>query len=156
MRVEALRDQLRQPGARIGVGVWLMPMNYLGKEETIAVRLDVQPLDARLAYLETLPSGARFSGLTRPDGHDKLVTLLRDLARGIHTRDCLLVYMLDLLLFAMEVDERERFWAEVLVLPYPRTKLILAIPEKASDLLSFELRRRYSAQIAEGSLEQDD
>jgi len=65
----------------------------------------------------------------------------------------LLVYTLDLLLFALEVNERERFWHETLQgLPYPRTRLILAVPEKASELFSFDLRRRYSPQMAEGAL----
>lgn len=154
MKIETLRDQLRQPGVRLGVGVWLMPMEYLGKEETIAVRLDVQAMDARLAYLESLPAGAKFSGLTALDGYQNLTRLMRDLSQRIHRRDCLLVHTLDLLLLALEVNERERFWHEVLQgLPYPRTRLILVVPEKAPELLSYELRRRYAAQIAEGSLE---
>lgn len=154
MKIETLRDQVRQPGARLGVGVWLMPMEYLDKDETIAVRLDVQALDARQAYLGSLPPGAQFSGLTAPEGYQNLTRLMRDLSQRIHRRDCLLVHTLDLLLLALEVDERERFWHEALQgLPYPRTKLILAVPEKASELFSFDLRRRYALQTAEGSLE---
>jgi len=154
MKIETLRDQLRQPGARLGVGVWLMPMEYLGKEETIAVRLDVQALDARQAYLESLPAGTKFTGLTAPEGYQNLTRLMRDLSQRIHRRDCLLVHTLDLLLLALEVNERERFWDEALHgLPYPRTRLILAVPEKAPELISYELRRRYAPQIAEGSLE---
>jgi hypothetical protein len=154
MKIEALRDELRQPGVRVGIGVWLMPLEYVGKEEAIAARLDLQALDARLAYLESLPAGVRFSGLTRPDGYQNLTRLLRDLSQRIHRRDCLLVHTLDLLLLGLEVTERNLFWYDVLGrLPYPRTKLILAIPEKASELFSFDLRRRYTAQVAEGSLE---
>jgi hypothetical protein len=154
MNVRTLRDELRQPGARVGVGVWLMPREYLGREEAIAARLDVQALDARGAYLQSLSAGARFSGLTRPEGYQNLTRLLRDLARSTHKRDCLLVYALDLLLLALEVNEREYFWRDVLEgLPYPRTKLILSIPEKASELFPFALHRRYAAQIAEGSLD---
>lgn len=154
MKIETLRDQLRQPGARLGVGVWLMPMEYLGKEETIAVRLNVQGLDVRQAYLESLPAGTKFSALTAPEGYQNLTSLMRDLSQRVHRRDCLLVHTLDLLLLAMEVNERERFWHEALQgLPYPRTKLILAVPEKASELFSFDLRRHYATQIAEGSLE---
>ena len=154
MKIEILRDELRQPGARIGIGIWLMPLEYLGKEEAVAARLDLQALDARLAYLESLPAGARFSGLTRPDGYQNLTRLLRDLSQRIHQRDCLLVHTLDLLLLGLEVTERSLFWYDVLGrLPYPRTKLILAIPEKASELFSFDLRRRYTAQVAEGCLE---
>lgn len=154
MRIEALRDTLRQPGARIGVGVWLMPMAYIGDEEALAVRLDIQALDARQAYLEALPPGACFSGLTRPDGYQNLTQLLRALSRSTHRRDCLLIHTLDLLLLALEVDDRERFWREALEgLPYPRTKLILAVPDKATDLFPFHLRWRYQAQVAEGELE---
>jgi hypothetical protein len=153
MKIETLRDQLRQPGARLGVGVWLMPMEYVGKEETIAVRLDVQALDARQAYLGSLPPKARFSGLTAPEGYQNLTRLMWDLSQRIHRRDCLLMHTLDLLLLALEVDERERFWHEALHgLPYPRTKLILVVPEKASELFSFDLRRHYATQIAEGFL----
>lgn len=154
MKIETLRDQLRQPGARLGVGIWLMPMEYLGKEETLAVRLDVQVLDARQAYLDSLPQGAQFSGLTTPEGRQNLIRLARDLSQRTHRRDCLLVHTLDLLLLALEVNERDHFWHDALRgLPYPRTKLILAVPEKASEFLSFDLRRRYATQIAESSLE---
>jgi hypothetical protein len=154
MKIETLRDELRQPGARVGVGVWLMPMEYLGREEGIAARLDVQALDARLAYLESLPAGARFSGLTRPDGYQNLTSLLRDLSQRTHRRDCLLVHTLDLLLLALEVNEREYFWRDALGgLPYTHTKLILAVPEKAFELFSLDPRRRYAAQMAEGPLE---
>jgi hypothetical protein len=154
MKIETLRNQVRQPGARLGVGIWLMPMEYLGKEETIATRLDVQALDARQAYLDSLPQGAQFSGLTTPEGYQSLTRLVRDLSQRTHRRDCLLVHTLDLLLLALEVNEREYFWRDALQgLPYPRTKLILAVPEKASELFSFDLRRRYATQMAEGSLE---
>ena len=154
MKIETLRDQLREPGARLGVGAWLMPMEYEGKEETIAVRLGVQALDARQAYLDSLPQAAQFSGLTAFEGYQNLIRVMRDLSQRIHQRNCLLVYTLDLLLLALEVNERERFWHESLQgLPYPPTRLILAVPEKAPELFSYELRRRYAPQIAEGSLE---
>lgn len=154
MEIKNLIQELCQPSARVGVGVWLMPRYYLGQEETIAARLSVQALDARQAYLRQLPEGARFSGLSRRDGHQKLTRLLRDLAEGVHQRDCLLVHTLDLLLLGLEVDERERFWRDVLEgIPYPRAKLILSVPERASHLFPFEFARHYSAQIAEGPIE---
>ncbi len=153
MNVEALRDTLRQPGARIGVGAWLMPCSYLGQEADIAVRLNVQAIDARKVYLQRLPEGTRFSGLTRPDGYQNLMSLMRTLTQSIYMRDCLLVHTLDLLLLGLEVKERGRFWHEVLIgLPYPRTKLILTVPETASELFPFGLQRHYPTQVAEGSL----
>lgn len=154
MKIETLCNQVRQPGARLGVGIWLMPMEYLGREETVATRLGAQALDARQTYLDSLPHGARFSGLTVSDGYQNLTHLVRDLSQRMHRRDCLLVHTLDLLLLALEVNDRECFWRDALQgLPYPRTKLILALPEKASELFSFDLQRRYAAQMAEGFLE---
>ena len=154
MNVKTLRDELRQPGARVGVGLWLMPREYLGKEDAIAAQLDIQALDARQAYLQNLPPGARFSGLTRPDGYQNLINLLRNLTQSIHNRDCLLVHTLDLLLLALEVNEREYFWHNALAgLPYPHTKLILAIPEKTTELFPSQLKNRYSLQIVQGTFD---
>jgi hypothetical protein len=152
MDVRTLVQQLRQPGARNGVGVWLLPQSLLGKEETLAVQLNLHPLDARQAYLDQMPAGARFSGLTRPNGHHKLLDLLRHLIAGTHSRDCLLVHTLDLLLLGLEVDERERFWRGALLgLPYPQTKLVLVVPEHGSSLFAHELAQRYAALVARGA-----
>lgn len=150
MDIRSLAQQLRRPGARIGVGVWLLPREWLGREKELAVRLNLQPLDARHAYLDSLPEGAHFSGLTRPDAHQKLLDLLRRLIAQTHSRDCLLVHTLDLLLLGMEVDERERFWRGALEgLPYPRTRLILTLPEHADALFPPE---QYDSRVARGSL----
>jgi hypothetical protein len=154
MDIRELRDRLRQPGARTGVGVWLMPHHYLGHEAEIAIRVDIEALDAREAYLKSLPEGARFSGLTRPNGYERLTRLLHDLTRTTHQRDCLLVHTLDLLLLGLEVNERQRFWSETLDgLPYPRTRLILAVPEKATEIIAASLQRRYTVRIAFGTIE---
>lgn len=153
MDIHSLVQQLRQPGARAGVGVWLLPPELLGQVEIIAIQLNLQPIDARQAYLERLPAGARFSGLTRPDGHQKLLDLMRALIEGTHSRDCLLIYNFDLLLLGLEVDERERFWHAALEgLPYPHTKLVLTLPEHAHVLFPLELSQRYSTLIAQGNL----
>lgn len=154
MHIRELCDLVRQPGARTGVGIWLMPHNYLGQEADIAVRLGIEALDAREAYLTSLGEGARFSRLTQPDGYQHLTRLLYDLTRTTHQRDCLLVHTLDLLLLGLEVNERQRFWSETLDgLPYPRTRLILAVPEKATEILAASLQRRYAARIAYGAIE---
>jgi len=153
MDIRSLVQQLRQPGARAGVGVWLLPREYLGREETLAMPLNLHPIDGRQAYLERLPAGARFSGLTRPDGHQKLLDLLRVLTAGTYARDCLLVHTFDLLLLGLEVYEREYFWQAALEgLPYPRSKLVLTLPEHAHALFPPQLAQRYAALIAQGSL----
>lgn len=48
--VRKLLEQLRQPGARIGVGLWLLPDEYVGKEEQLAERLGLYLLDLRKVY----------------------------------------------------------------------------------------------------------
>jgi len=151
MDIRSLVQQLRQPGARSGVGIWLLPREYLGREESLAVPLNLHAIDARQTYLERLPAGARFSGLTRPDGHQKLLDLLRTLTTGIYPRDCLLVHTLDLLLMGLEVDERIHFWRAALEgLPYPRSKLVLTLPEHAHALFPTYLAQRYAGFIAQG------
>jgi len=152
--IHALLRQLRQSGARIGVGIWLIPDEYLGKEAELASSLNLHPIDAPKAYLERLPDGARFSGLSRPEGHHKLLEMIRHLCATTHPRDCLLLHTLDLLLLGLEVEERRHFWQAVLGgIPYPTTRLVLTLPEKAGALFSTELARQYAAQVARGRLE---
>ncbi|NPV84911.1 MAG: hypothetical protein HPY45_02725 [Anaerolineae bacterium] len=128
-----------------------MPIQYFGKEEQIAIRLNIHALDARQEYLQTLPEGARFSGLTCADGHHNLIRMLIGLTDRIHPSDCLLVYNLDLLVLGLDVNERERFWREVLEgLPYPRTKLILSVPDTASQVFPLVLQQEYPSRIARG------
>ena len=153
MDAKTLIQQLRRSDARFGISVWLTPKEYLGKEQEIATQLDIHPLDARDAYLAQLPPDAKFSGLTRPGGHQHLLRLLRQLAETTHHRDILLVHTLDLLLLGLEVDERERFWRGVLGgIPYPRTRLVLSIPEKAPELLPYSVAHQYANRIAEGKI----
>lgn len=154
MNIHELLQEIRQPAARLGIGVWLLPRNLLGQEDNLAFRLDLQSIDAPDVYVKNLPEGARFSGLTtRRGGYQKLLDLLRTLASRKHERDCLLVHTLDLLLLALEVDERELFWRTALGgLPYPRSKLVLTLPEQAHSLFPLELAQQYSALVAQGDL----
>ncbi|WP_322507632.1 hypothetical protein [Anaerolinea sp.] len=148
--IHTLVQQLRQPGARVSVGVWFFPMMYLGREEDISVSLNVEPLDARQAYLEHLPEGAKHSGLRTRHAHEKLFEFIHSVGNTTYTRNCVLVHTFDLLLLGMEVDAREHFWNSALALPYLRTKLVIALPENARYLLSNS--SRFISQIAEGLL----
>lgn len=148
--IHTLVQQLRQPDARISVGVWFLPSEYLGQEEIIAWRLGLQPLDARRAFLERLPEGATHTGLRTRFAHEKLFEFINTIGRGKCDRRCLLLHTFDLLLLALEVDAREQFWNAALMLPYLQTKLIIALPENARFLLSNT--SRFVIQIAEGTL----
>lgn len=149
LTIHDLIQKLRQSG-RVSVGVWFLPAEYIGKEVDIAARLNLAPLDAREAYLDWLPEGTRFSGLTTPNGDYKLLDFLRYFGRNIYARDCLLIYTFDLLLLGLEVDKRQRFWPAALSLPYLRTKLVITLVEDASFLLNDLCR--FSDQIAWGNL----
>lgn len=154
MDIRTLTHQLRQPGVRFGIGLWLLPPTALGLMDTFAARLNLHPVDARLAYISQLPAGAHYSGLTQVNGHHKLLDLFRHLASETHPRDCLLIHTLDIMLWGLEVDERERFWNVVFEgLPYPRTRLVLTLPQGSSALLDHSSRQRYTAYLAEGLLE---
>lgn len=155
MDVKALRKEI-EPPARFGVGLWVMPQVYVGKERDLAVRLDADVCDARTVYLQTLPSGSRFSGLTQPGrGAQRLYQAIYDLCHKKQSRTCLLVHTLDLLVFGLSDDERAKFWTLALDIPYPRTRLILTLPEASyDDLVSLPVRERFASRIAQGGLEQ--
>ncbi|GAP08697.1 hypothetical protein ATHL_03604 [Anaerolinea thermolimosa] len=148
--IRTLVQQLRQPGSRVSVGVWFFPVMHLGHEEDIAVSLNMEPLDARQAYLERLPEGAKHSGLRTRYAHEKLFEFINSIGNSTYKRNCLLLHTFDLLLLGMEVDAREQFWNATLALPYLQTKLIIALPETAHYLLNNSLR--FAPQIAEGAV----
>lgn len=136
---------------RNSVGVWFVPLEYLEREEkNIENKLGLKLLDARTAFLESLPKGATHSGLKAPSAQDKLSEFIRAMGDKIYDRDCLLIHTFDLLLLALEVDARKAFWNAVLPLPYLPTKLVIALPEKGEFLLSV-LQQRVS-QVARGTL----
>jgi len=154
--IQTLLEQLRQPGARIGIGIWFLPDEYLGAENSLAERLNIYPVDIRQVFLERLPKEARFSGLTRRDGYQKLLDTIRFIVTKSYPRDCVLGHTLELLLFGLDVDERQRFWQAVLEgIPYPITRLVLTLPEKASSLFPHNYYQRFSNQVASGILEKN-
>ena len=144
MNLKELRDQLRRPGLRHRTGVWLMPTNLLGTERQIAARLNFEPLDLRTAFLDTLPPGTRYTGLTRPNGYLKLLQTLEDIGQSTHKQDCALIYHLDLLLSGVEVYGRDAFWQEVYNgLPYLSTALVLTLPKQAQKLFPAVLQAQW-------------
>lgn len=154
MDIQTLRKAI-DPPARIGIGLWVLPQKYLGKERDLAVRLDAGALDAREAYLKTLPVGSRFSGLTEPGkGAQRLFEAIYAICQAPQARACLLVHTLDLLLFGLSVSEREQFWKSGLAgIAYPKTRLILTIPEASfAPLVSPAAQAQFAGQIAEGEL----
>lgn len=155
MTPKELRNTLRHLGLRHRVGVWLMPTRLLGNGKQEAARLNIEPLDIRTAFLNTLPSDTLYTGLTRPNGYLKLLQTLEDIGRNVHKQDCLLIYNLDLLLSGLEVNGRKSFWQEMFNgLPYPSTALILVLPDHAKELFPTVLQTQWENdnRIARGVL----
>lgn len=152
MNVNEFLEEIRRPGVRSGIGVWLLPPEQIGQEFRLALTYDLYPLDARQAFVDRLPQGAKYSGLTAPNGYQKLVEFIRLLLDGgPYPRDCLLVFNLDLLLLGLDIDGRKNFWFTTMGdFPYPRTKLILALNESAYSLIPDEIINRYRKRVILG------
>lgn len=123
---------LRRHTLRTRVGVWCMPLSYVGQESEVAALLNIEAVDVRQPVLEALPAGTRYVNLT----FEKVLEALDSIASGTGHTDCPLVYNLDLLLAGLSRGDRQRVW-ETLVdgLPYRKRALLLAIPETASPVL---------------------
>lgn len=155
--IRTLRKAIAPP-ARMGMGLWVMPQEYLGQERDLAVRLDAAAVDARTIYLDSVPPGSRFSGLTEPgQGAQRLYEALYRVSQMRQAHICLLVHTLDLLLFGLRNDARgdecAQFWKQVLAIPYPTTRLVLTIPAGAySRLVPPSVQASFADRIAEGGL----
>jgi hypothetical protein len=106
------------------------------------------------SLFRSTPVASPLLRVDRPNGHQKLLGLLRTIVDTTYSRDCVLGYCLDLLLSGLEVDERQRFWQAALAgMPYPKTRLLLTLPQKAKMLIPTSISQRFSTQIALGKLD---
>ncbi len=123
---------LRSPVLRVRTGLWLMPLQYLGKEEDEAARLGIDALDIRRPILAGLPPDARFTGLSVVN----LVEILDSVAQARDGNDCVLVYNLDLALARLRRQERLAVWQNLFVdFGYRARALLLTMPANADHLL---------------------
>jgi len=155
MNPRELRQHLREPGLRQRIGIWLTPLECMGKEREDADRLSIEHLDLRQAYLNSLPKGTRYAGLSRPDGPQHLLKVLDEVGHRTHSTDCILAYHIDLLLSGLTYEGRDIFWKELYSgLPYLLTAIILSLPEKADTLFQPSHLERWESdsRLARGSL----
>jgi len=133
--VQALIDFLRRHTLRTRIGLWRMPLDWVGKEPDVATRLQIDAFDVRQAIQQQLPEGTRYVRLTL----EKVLEALDLVASSERRRDCVLVYNLDLLLAGLKRNERQRVWESLLGgLPYRQYALLLAIPATAVQVLPTE------------------
>jgi hypothetical protein len=107
-------------------------MEYLGQEADEAVRLGLEALDLSKYWLDNLPEGTRFIGLTP----NKLLECLDEIAEISGGNDCVLIYNFDLLLAHLKQSERKILWDGLYSYMHHRTRaLLIVMPETAVDLL---------------------
>lgn len=130
--VRELIRLLRRHTLRTRVGVWCMPLSYIGQEAEVAARLDLDAVDVRAPILESLPTNTRYVNLT----FEKVLEALDSIAGSTGQTDCAFVYNLDLLLTGLSREDRQRVWESLVDgLPYRPRALLLAIPETAYSAL---------------------
>jgi len=113
-------------------GIWLMPVNMLGKEPDYAARLNLDAVDIRTPLLESLPEGTRFLGLSG----DKVFHLLDHICEHSKGSSCLLVYNVDLLLARLRLQDRVYVWSQLYnAFPHRKRALVIVMPEGADQLL---------------------
>jgi hypothetical protein len=113
-------------------GIWLMPVNLLGKEPDQAARYNLDAIDIRNPLLENLPEGTRFLGLSG----NKILQLLDHICENAKGSSCLLIYNLDLLLARLRQEERVYVWSQLYnAFPHRKRALIIVMPEGADQLL---------------------
>lgn len=123
---------LRSRVLRVRTGLWLIPLQYLGKEEDEAARLGIDALDIRHPILADLPVGARFTGLSEV----RLLEILNGIAQARGGSDCVLVYNLDLALARLRHQERLDIWRNLFGdFGYRARALLLTMPANADHLL---------------------
>jgi hypothetical protein len=133
--VKELIDLLRRHALRTRVGLWRMPLKWVGQEPDIATRLQIEAFDIREAIKPRLPEGTRYVRLTP----EKTLEALDSIANLQGRMDCVLVYNLDLLLASLKWEGRQRVWESLLDgLPYRQRALLLAVPTTADQVLPSE------------------
>lgn len=133
--VRALIALLRRHTLRTRIGLWCMPLDYVGQELVKATQLQIDAFDVRQAIQQQLPEGTRYVRLT----FEKILEALDFVASSRGWTDCVLVYNLDLLLAGLKRDERQRVWESLLGgLPYRQRALLLAVPATATQVLPSE------------------
>ena len=91
-------------------GIWLMPVNMLGKEPDQAARLNLDSVDIRTTLLDSLPEGTKVLRLSG----NKVILLLDTICIYPKGSNCLLVFNMDLLMARLSLQERVYVWNQTL------------------------------------------
>ena len=130
--VNNLVELLRSPSLRVRIGIWLMPLIYLGRETDEAAKQLLEPIDMCQIWLKTIPERSNFIGLTPK----KFLIRLDAIAQKVDSNDCALVYNADFFLAHFKQVERQSVWEYLYdAMPHRPRALLISLPETALNLL---------------------
>lgn len=119
-------------------GILLLSSNYLGKERSLAVQLNLDPVDYANWRLAKVLDGQRFLGLSK----ESLIAELDEITQLPAQTDALLLYNLDVVLSYLQFLDRPYVWNFLRDSFRKRPKaLLIAMPVSADHLLPDEASR---------------
>lgn len=123
---------LRRRISRTNIGIWRIPLNWIGRESEIAFRLGIEALDASSYYRSKLDPRTEFARLSA----SSIFEMLNSIASAVGSSDCVLVYNFDLLIAGVKEEERQQVWQDLYNrFPNRERAFMIAIPETAIRLL---------------------
>lgn len=123
---------LRSRELRCRTGILLLSKEWLGQEPNVAARLGIDCLDYAKVLQEAFSYGTAYVNINATSE----VNRLDDIATGLASSDCILIYNVDLSLSKLDNDSRNTLWSAVWEkLSNRRVALIIAVPEGAGSLL---------------------
>ena len=131
-QVHDLAARLSGGGMYTRSALLLLPFNWVGREDEVAVRLGMGHVNYQAWKLSRLPKSQTYLLYSA----DRLIAELDDLCAGSHHFGTLLVSALDLPLSALAPDQRQTFWNFLFGAFSKRPRaLLLALPVEAGDAL---------------------
>jgi hypothetical protein len=139
MELNSVKQQiayLSRGDLRDRIGLWLVPSEFLGKEEEIAARLGADAIDIREILKTQLPKGTNFVGLWKSDGDQIIYQTLDVISQNTGRMECVLGYNLDLLLAGLTHKSKKNFWSWLFIgFPHRPRAVLLTVNKDAVDLL---------------------
>lgn len=125
---------LRSPVPRVRTGLILVPTQKINNVVNEAVRLGIEHIDARKCWIDKLPHGTKYAGITTK----KLILLLDEIVNKYNLNDCVLLYNFDVLISFLKYEDRKSFWTYLInYMPHRACAILIAIPysNKTDELL---------------------
>jgi hypothetical protein len=128
----SLVKYLRRGTARTRIGLWRVPLAFIGTEQEIAISLGIQAIDISRYYFNKLPTGTKVVKTTS----SKVIDSIDSIASSIGPSDCVLIFNFDLLLAKLKIEETQQVWVYLFNhLPNRLRAILIMMPETTLKLL---------------------